>query len=144
MQMPAAIAIARRGAAPAAGPAMPVSAPAAARAQPPPPPTPTDAPPPARGAAGAPPPPPQRVPAAGADADDPVLRLQDVAGAGKDQRHVLVGDRHHRFEAAAVAVGAPILGQLDAGAGELPRMLLQLGFEPLEQRDRVGRGAGKP
>ena len=30
-----------------------------------------------------------------------------------------VGDRHHGFQAAQVAVGAPVLGQLDAGPGQL-------------------------
>ena len=85
----------------------------------------------------------QRVIAARADADEPVLRLQHVAGAGEDQRDVLVGDRHHRLEPAQIAVGAPVLGELDAGARELARMLLELGLQPLEQGEGVGGGAGE-
>ncbi len=57
---------------------------------------------------------------------------------------VLVGDRHHRLEPAQIAVGAPILGEFDAGAGQLPGILFELGFEPLEEGERVGGGAGKP
>ena len=56
---------------------------------------------------------------------------------------LLVGDRHHRLEPAQIAVGAPVLGELDAGAGQLPGILLELGFEPLEQGEGVGGGAGK-
>ena len=85
----------------------------------------------------------ERVVAARADADEPVLGLQHVAGAGQDQRDALVGDRHHRLEPAQIAVGAPILGELDAGARQLPGILLELGFEPLEQGEGVGGGAGK-
>ena len=86
----------------------------------------------------------ERVAAARADADDAVLGFEHVAGAGQDQRHVLVGDRHHRFEPAQIAVGAPVLGELDAGAGQLAGILFELGFEPLEQRERVGGRAGEP
>src|SRR5438046_1554221 len=85
----------------------------------------------------------ERVAPARADADDAVLRFEHVAGARQDQRHLLVGDRHHRFEPAQIAVGAPILGELDAGAGQLPGILFELAFESLEQGDRVGGGAGK-
>ena len=69
--------------------------------------------------------------------------LEHVAGAGEHQRHVLVGDDHHGFEPAQIAVGAPVLGELDGGAGQLPGILLELGFQPLEQREGVGGGAGK-
>ena len=85
----------------------------------------------------------ERERAAGADADQPVLRLQHVAVAGQHQRHGFVGDRHHRLEPAQVAVGAPVLGQLDAGARQLAGMLLELGLEPLEQGEGVGGGAGE-
>ncbi len=56
---------------------------------------------------------------------------------------LLVGDQHHRFEVAQVAVGAPVLGELDAGAGELLGILLELGFEALQQGEGVGGGAGE-
>ena len=53
----------------------------------------------------------------------------------------LVGHQHHRLEPAQVAVGAPILGEFDAGAGELARILLELGLQSLEQREGVGGGS---
>ena len=56
---------------------------------------------------------------------------------------VPVGDEHHRLEPAQIAVGAPVLGELDAGAGELAGILLELGLEPLEQREGVGGRAGE-
>jgi hypothetical protein len=42
-----------------------------------------------------------------------------------------------------ITVGAPILGEFDGGARQLAGILLKLGFEPLEQRERIGGGAGK-
>src|SRR6185369_4822589 len=80
----------------------------------------------------------EREGAARADADELIRGLDDVAGAGQHQGNVFVGHRHHRLEPAKVAVGAPILGELDAGARQLARMLLELAFEPLEQRERIG------
>ena len=41
------------------------------------------------------------------------------------------------------AVGAPFLGQLHHGAGQVAVVLLQLGFEAGEQSEGVGRGAGE-
>ena len=58
----------------------------------------------------------ERIIAAGADAHDAVLGLQHVAGAGQHQRHLRVGDDHHGFEAAQIAVGPPVLGEFDRGA----------------------------
>ena len=54
-----------------------------------------------------------------------------------------VGDGHHGFQPAQVTIRAPILGQLDAGALKLVRITLQLAFEPLEQGERIRRGAGE-
>ena len=85
----------------------------------------------------------ERVVAAGADAGDAGFRLQHVAGAGQHQRHLLVGDDHHGFEPAQIAVGAPVLGELDRGAQQLAGILLELALQPLEQGKRVGGGAGK-
>jgi hypothetical protein len=84
-----------------------------------------------------------RVGAAGADGDDAVLGFEHVAVAGDDQRGLLVGHRQHGLQAAQHAVGAPVLGQLDGGAHQVALVLLQLGLEALEQREGVGRGAGK-
>jgi len=72
-----------------------------------------------------------------------MLRLQHVAIAGERQRDVFVGDDHHRLETPQIAVGAPVLGELDAGAHQLVGILLELGFQPLQQREGVGRGTGE-
>jgi len=80
---------------------------------------------------------------AAASADDLVVRLHHVAGARQDQAHLLVGYRHDRLQAAQVAVSAPILGELDARARQLAGMFLQARLQALEQRERVGSGAGE-
>ena len=61
----------------------------------------------------------QGVVAAGADAEDAVGRLDDVAGAGDEQRVLGVDDGDQRFEPAQGAVDPPVLGQLGRGAGTL-------------------------
>ena len=43
-------------------------------------------------------------------------RLEHVARAGEQEADLLVGDEHHRLETAQVAIRAPVLGELDAGA----------------------------
>ena len=55
---------------------------------------------------------------------------------------VCVGDQQQGFEAAQAAVAAPVLGQLDRRARQVA-VLLQLRFEALEQRERVGGAAGE-
>ena len=84
----------------------------------------------------------QRERAAGADRGDFVLRLDHVAVAGDDEQLLRVADQQQRFEAAQVAVRPPVLRQLDRGAREVA-VLLQLAFEALEQREGIGRAAGK-
>ena len=71
------------------------------------------------------------------------FRLQHVAGAGEHQRDLLVGDDHHRLQPAQIAVGPPVLGEFDGCSGQLPRILLELAFQPLEQGKGVGSGSGK-
>src|SRR6185312_2553997 len=44
---------------------------------------------------------------------------------------------------AEIAVGAPVLGELDASALQLIGEALELGFEPLEQSEGVSRGPGE-
>ena len=51
--------------------------------------------------------------------------------------------QQQRLEAAQVAIAAPVLRELDRGAREVAE-LLELAFEALEQRERVGRAAGEP
>src|SRR5439155_26824654 len=46
-------------------------------------------------------------------------------------------------QTAQIAVGAPVLGKLHRGPGQLPRILLELALQPLEQGEGVGSGAGK-
>ena len=55
----------------------------------------------------------------------------------------VVGDGHHRLQPAKVAVGAPVLGEFHAGAFELAREAFQLGFQPLQQGEGVGRRTGE-
>ena len=63
-----------------------------------------------------------------------------------DSRNVarLVQHDQHRFEPAQDAVAPPVLGELDGGALEIAAILLQLRFEPGEQREGIGGRAGKP
>src|SRR6185369_9300426 len=75
---------------------------------------------------------------AGADRDDAVLGLEDVAVAADDEGGLVVGDGEHRLESAQDAVGAPVLRQLDGRADEMALVLFELGLEALEQRERVG------
>src|SRR6476659_3544566 len=44
---------------------------------------------------------------------------------------------------AEITVGAPVLGELDAGPLQLILKALELGLKPLEQREGVGGGAGE-
>jgi hypothetical protein len=55
----------------------------------------------------------------------------------------MIGHQHHRFEIAQIFVGAPVLGKLDRGTHQLVRILLELGFEPLQKREGIGCRAGK-
>ena len=57
---------------------------------------------------------------------------------------LLVGDDEQRLEPAQHAVAAPVLGQLDGGARHVAGIALELLLELLEQRHRVGGGAGEP
>ena len=72
-----------------------------------------------------------------------VFGLQHVAGSGQHQGRRRIGDDHHGFEAAQEAVGPPVLGEFDGGARQLAGVLLELGFEALEQGKGVGGRAGK-
>ena len=85
----------------------------------------------------------QRERPAGADRRHVVFRLDHIAVAGDDEDLLLVAHQQQRLEAPQVAVGAPVLGELDGGAGEIA-MLLELALEALEQRKGIGRAAGEP
>ena len=84
-----------------------------------------------------------RIGAARADRDDAELGLEHVARAGDDERRAAVRHSEHRLEPAQDAIRTPILRELDRGARELTLVFLELGFEALEQRERVGRRSGE-
>ena len=63
----------------------------------------------------------------------PVMTSDDVVSATAS-----IASRRRR-----IAVGAPVLRQLDGGALQLALMLVELRLEALEQRERVGSRAGK-
>ena len=69
--------------------------------------------------------------------------LENVAVAGQDEADFPISDEHHGFQPAQIAVGAPILGQLHAGAQQLAGILVEFGLKPLEQREGVGGRAGE-
>src|SRR5207247_470074 len=69
--------------------------------------------------------------------------LDQIAVAREQKRGRLVENDEHGLEAAQDAVGAPVFGELDGGALEVPAELFELRLEAREQRERVGRGAGK-
>ena len=86
----------------------------------------------------------QRVRPARSDRDDAVVGLDEVAGARQQERRRLVEHDQHRLEPAQDAIGAPVLRQLDGRALEVAAVLLELGFEAREERERVGGRPGEP
>src|SRR5690606_15117390 len=85
----------------------------------------------------------EREGAAAADGDDLVVRLDDVAVAADEEDVAAVRDGEQGLEAPQVAVGTPVLGQLDAGAREVGRVALELLLELVEQGQAVRDGAGE-
>ncbi len=55
----------------------------------------------------------------------------------------MVGGHEHRFQAAQVAVGAPVLGQLRGGTRYVALEVLEARFEALQKGEGVGRSAGE-
>src|SRR5581483_9310434 len=85
-----------------------------------------------------------RVGAARAERYQAELGLEHVAHAGDHQRSLAVGDAEHRLEPAQHAVGAPVLRELDRRAKQVALVLLELGLEALEERERVRGAAREP
>ncbi len=83
-----------------------------------------------------------RIRAARADRSRGVLRLDDVAIARNDEQVLRITNQQQRLEAAQIAVGAPVLRQLDRGARQIA-VFLELAFEALEQREGIGGAAGE-
>ena len=87
-----------------------------------------------------------RVWTAAADGDDAVavVGFDDLAVAAQQQDAIGVGDDQHRLETAQVLVGAPLLAQPDRRAHEVALVLVEVLLELVEERQRVGDGAGEP
>ncbi len=80
---------------------------------------------------------------AAADGEDAIVGFDQFARAGQDEAVLRVGDREERVQAAQDAIAAPVLGQLHCGARQVAGMAFELLLESLEEREGVGRGAGK-
>src|SRR4029453_10660174 len=85
----------------------------------------------------------QRVGAARADADQAVVRLDDVARSRHDERVLAIGHRQERLQPPQDTVGAPILGQLHRRPRQVTPMLLELRLEAGEEGERIGGGPGE-
>ena len=72
-----------------------------------------------------------------------MLGLENIAGAGDDQRKSVVGDGQHGFEPPQDPVGAPVLGQFDRRTLQLTLVLVELRLEALKQRECIRGGARK-
>src|ERR1700746_1079517 len=82
----------------------------------------------------------ERVLPAGADRGDVVLGLDHIALARDHEELLRIPDQQQRLEAPQVAVGAPVLGELDRRTRHVA-VLLELALEALEQGEGV-RGTG--
>src|SRR5690606_14264301 len=80
---------------------------------------------------------------AGAYGNQVILRLNDVTVTGDDQGCLSVGHCQQSLESPQGAVGAPVFGQLDGGAGEVAAMALELGFKTFEEGKSIGGATGK-
>src|SRR5881396_1337014 len=85
----------------------------------------------------------ERVAAARADRQHPVVGLDQLAGAADHVAALLVGHREQCLEAAQHPVRAPVLGELHGRPRQVAGVALQLLLELLEQREGVGRRARK-
>ncbi len=64
--------------------------------------------------------------AAAADGGNTAVGLDHIALAAQQEGLLLVGDQQQGFEMAQKFVGAPVFGQLDRAAPQVPVILLQL------------------
>ena len=85
----------------------------------------------------------ERERAAGADGQDAVVGLDEIARAGDQVGALVVRDDEHRLQLAQVLVHPPVLRQLDDRALHVAAVLLELRLEAGEEREGVGGGAGE-
>src|SRR5579862_3444836 len=78
------------------------------------------------------------------DARHPVVRFDDVALPGDEERPFFVRDEEQRLEASEEAVGAPFFCQLDRGPADIALGLFEHSLELLQQGHRVGRSSREP
>src|SRR5215831_8873914 len=83
----------------------------------------------------------ERVLAARADRSHIVLGLDHIAIARDQEEFLRVPDQQQRLEAPQIAIGAPVLGELDRGTCHVA-ILLELSLEAFEQREGI-RGAAR-
>ncbi len=69
--------------------------------------------------------------------------FKNVARACHHQKRLAIGHDQHRLQLLQVLVGAPVLGKLDTGAGQLARCGVQLLLQPFKQREGIGGRSGK-
>src|SRR5690625_4736090 len=80
---------------------------------------------------------------AGADSQQSLLRLNDIAITGNHENGVLVSDDQQRFEAPQHTVTAPIFGHFDRCSREIATVSLQLALEALEEGKCISCAASK-
>lgn len=80
---------------------------------------------------------------AGADGAQPIIRLDDVAVAGKKKSGFRIRDDEQRLEMPQRAILAPLLGKFDGRFLQIAGMFLELAFETLEEGDGVGGRTSK-
>ena len=85
-----------------------------------------------------------RIGTARSDRHDAEFRFEHVAGAGDKERRAAIHHGEHRFKPAQHAIRAPIFGELDGRTRQVALVLFELRLEAFEQRECVGRCAGKP
>src|SRR5260370_36989771 len=83
------------------------------------------------------------LPISGTDSHQTVVRLNDVAIAGKNESALGIGNDQQGFQVAKSAILTPFLRQFNRGFLQIPGNLLQLAFEAFKKCNRVGGGAGE-
>ena len=82
--------------------------------------------------------------AARPDPDDPIVGLDQIAGARQQERGRLIENDEHRLQPAKNPIAPPVLRELDGGALQIAPILLQFRLEPGEEREGVGCRACEP